>query len=166
MIGDGEMRGAVESRARARGIEKYVVITGFQEEVRPYVAACDAMALCSLAVETFSLAAIESMAMCKPVVHSDVGGASEMIVPGLNGFLFPKGDTTKLADKLRVLACRATARQMGKNARERALALFSEKTMVDRYERLLLEVRPSGQHWDGYLARRDGQHDENQNRHV
>ncbi len=45
MIGDGEMRGAIEARARELRVENDVVITGLKLEVRPYIAACDAMAL-------------------------------------------------------------------------------------------------------------------------
>jgi len=139
MIGDGEMRGAIEARSRELKIENDVVITGLQQEVRPYIAACDAMALCSF-TEAFSLAAIEAMALCKPLVHSDVGGAAEMIVPGWNGFLFPVGDTKALVDKLAILADRTVSRRMGKNARDVVERLFSEKTMVDRYERVLLDL--------------------------
>jgi len=139
MIGDGEMRGAIEARARELNIESDVVITGFQQDVRPYVAACDAIALCSF-TEAFSVAAIEAMALCKPVVHSDVGGAAEMIVPGRNGFLFSVGDTGALVDRLAILADREVSRRMGHDARATVEALFSEKTMVDRYEQTLLEL--------------------------
>ena len=69
MIGDGDLREVIESRARELQVEHHVVITGFQQDVRPYIAVCDVMVLCSL-TEAFSLAAIEAMAMCKPVVHS------------------------------------------------------------------------------------------------
>jgi glycosyltransferase involved in cell wall biosynthesis len=139
MIGEGEMRGAIEARARELKVESDVVITGFQKDVRPYIAACDAMVLCSM-TEAFSLAAIEAMAFSRPVVHSDVGGAAEMIVPGRNGFLFPVGDTGTFVDKLAILANRAVSRRMGDDARETVKALFSEKAMVDRYEQLLLEL--------------------------
>lgn len=139
LIGDGEMRGAIEARSRELEIEGDVVITGLQQEVRPYIAACDAMALCSF-TEAFSLAAIEAMALCRPVVHSDVGGAAEMIVPGWNGFLFPVGDTRALVDKLAILADRTASRTMGKNARDVVERLFSERKMVDRYERMLLDL--------------------------
>ncbi len=139
MIGDGEMRGAIEARSRELKIENDVVITGLQQDVRPYIAACDAMALCSF-TEAFSLAAIEAMALCKPVVHSDVGGAAEMIVPGWNGFLFPVGDTRALVDKLAILADRTVSTRMGKNARGVVERLFSESTMIDRYERMLLDL--------------------------
>jgi glycosyltransferase involved in cell wall biosynthesis len=139
MIGDGEMRGAIEARARELKIEGAVVITGFQQDVRPYIAACDTMALCSV-TEAFSLAAIEAMALGRPVVHSDVGGAAEMIVPGRNGFLFPVGDTGAFVEKLAVLADRAVSRKIGRDARATVEALFSEKIMVDRYEQMLLEL--------------------------
>jgi len=139
MIGDGEMRGAIEARARELDIESDVVITGLQQDVRPYIAACDAMALCSF-TEAFSLAAVEAMALCKPVVHSDVGGAAEMIVPGWNGFLFPVGDTRALVDKLAILADRTVSTRMGKNARGVVERLFSESAMIDRYERMLLDL--------------------------
>jgi glycosyltransferase involved in cell wall biosynthesis len=97
------------------------------------------MVLCSF-TEAFSLAALEAMALGRPVVHSDVGGAAEMIVPGRNGFLFPVGDTTAFVDKLAILADRAISRRMGQEARARVASLFSEKTMVDRYEQLLLQL--------------------------
>jgi L-malate glycosyltransferase len=97
------------------------------------------MPLCSV-TEAFSLAAIEAMAMRKPFVHSDVGGAAEMIVPGQNGFLFPVGDTRAYADRLAMLADPAVARRMGDAARALVESRFSEEAMVDRYERLLLDL--------------------------
>jgi len=139
MIGDGGMRGAIEARARELKVESDVVITGLRQDIRPCIAACDAMALCSF-TEAFSLAAIEAMALSKPLVHSDVGGAAEMIVPGRNGFLFPVGDTRALVDKLAILADRTVSRRMGNDARATVEARFSERTMVDRYEQMLLEL--------------------------
>ena len=140
MIGDGATRPTVEARARALDIEGDIVITGLQRDIRPYVAACDAVALCSEAVETFSLAALEAMALGKPVVHSDIGGAAEMILPGENGFLFRVGDTAALVDKLTRLLNRSDRERMGRKAREVVEARFSERAMVDRYERMLLDL--------------------------
>jgi glycosyltransferase involved in cell wall biosynthesis len=140
MIGDGPMRGAVERRRSELKVDAEVRITGFQREVRSYISVCDVMVLCSFAVETFSLAALEAMAMEKPVIHADLGGASEMIFPGRNGFLFPVGDTRTLVDKLAILADRTVSARMGRAAREVVETRFSEKTMVDRYEQALLEL--------------------------
>jgi len=139
LIGDGPMRSAVEARARERMVADDVVITGYEQDVRPHIAACDVMVLCSL-TEAFSLAALESMAMGKPVVHSAVGGAAEMISAGHNGALFPAGDTAAFVSALAALADRSSSRSMGRNARRTVETLFSEEAMVDRYEKLLLEL--------------------------
>lgn len=140
LIGDGPMRAAIEARARALGLADKVLIAGMQQDVRPLLAACDAVALCSTAVETFSLAALEAMALGRPVVLSDIGGAAEMVRPGAEGFLFPAGDTAALVERLAALADQNLRCPMGAAARERVLARFSEGAMVERYEALLQEL--------------------------
>jgi glycosyltransferase involved in cell wall biosynthesis len=139
MIGDGETRRAVEDRARARGVLEYISITGTQADVRPFLSAADVAVLCSF-TEALSLAALEAMALGKPVVHSAVGGAAELITPGRTGFLFAVGDTEALASKLAILADGALRRAMGKRARATVEISFSEKAMVDRYEQLFAEL--------------------------
>ena len=138
-IGDGATRAALESRARALGIAEHLRITGFRDDIRPYVTACDVICVCSL-TEALSLAAIEAMAMSRPLVHSQVGGARELIEPGRNGLLFPARDTAALIACLVRLADGDTRAAMGRAARRTVEADFSEGRMVDRYEALLLEV--------------------------
>ena len=139
-IGDGPMRPAIEARARALALSDAVCITGLQQDVRPLLGACDVVALCSTAVETFSLAALEAMALGLPVVHSNVGGAAEMVRPGRNGYLFPVGDTAALTGRLAALADPASRRRMGARAREVVETRFTERAMVDRYEVTLAEL--------------------------
>jgi glycosyltransferase involved in cell wall biosynthesis len=136
LIGDGMERAHVEQRARALGVSDRVRIAGLQADVRPWIAACDVVTLCST-TEAFSLAALEAMSMERPVVLSDVGGASEMVVPGWNGLLFPVGDTSAYVNALLRLADRGTAERMGRNARIAVEQLFTAEAMTDRYEGLL-----------------------------
>jgi glycosyltransferase involved in cell wall biosynthesis len=140
LIGDGDMRPAVEARAAELGIAEHVLITGFQQDVRPLVAACDAVVLCSTSVETFSLAALEAMALGRPVVQADIGGAAEMVRDGREGFLFPVGDTAALVERLAALADAELRSRMGAAARATVEARFGESVMVDRYETGLLEL--------------------------
>jgi len=139
LIGDGEMRPAIEAAARRCGVAESIAITGLVQDVRPFLAACDALALTSH-TEAFSLAAIEAMALALPVVHADVGGAAEMIRPGHDGFLFPAGDTGTLVDCLAALADPAKRSALGRNARQTVETRFSERAMVERYEGSLNEL--------------------------
>lgn len=140
-IGDGPERAAVLSRASTFGMEQHVLVTGFQQDVRPYVAACDVLALTSF-TEALSLAAIEAMALGRPVVHPDVGGARELISDGEDGLLFPVGDTAALVAALERLAVADTRTRFAGKARAKVEARFSERAMVERYEALLAELAP------------------------
>jgi glycosyltransferase involved in cell wall biosynthesis len=138
-IGDGPERTKVEQHARSAGVEDRVVISGFQQDVRPFLSACDVVTLTSF-TEAFSLAAIEAMALGRPVVHAEVGGAAEMIQPGQDGWLFPVNDTATLVDRLASLADPVARSRMGENARATVVQRFSERAMVERYEETLSEI--------------------------
>lgn len=138
-IGDGPLRGEIEARAAREGVADHVTITGLQQDVRPWLAGCDALALTSF-TEAFSLAAVEAMALGLPVVHSDVGGAREMIEHGGNGFVFPVGDTPSLVESLAVLAQPDVRRRLGAAARRTVETRFTERAMVERYEQILMDM--------------------------
>ncbi|HET7197641.1 MAG TPA: glycosyltransferase family 4 protein [Burkholderiales bacterium] len=138
-IGDGPERARVEARAAELAVARHVTVTGLREDVRPFIAACDAMALTSFS-EALSLAAIESMALGRPVVHPEVGGAAELITHGEDGFLFPVGDTATLVNALAFLSRPAFRAAMGQRSRAKVEACFSEHAMVERYEALLAEL--------------------------
>ena len=103
MIGDGPRRGAIERQIAELELTGHAVIAGHRNDVRPYIACCDVMTLTSHLVETFSIAALESMALGKPMVLTRIGGAEEQIRHGTNGFLYERGDVAALAHLLRRL---------------------------------------------------------------
>jgi glycosyltransferase involved in cell wall biosynthesis len=133
LIGDGPERPAIESLIDELGIRDQVRITGIQQDVRPFVACCDVMTLASRSVETFSLAALESMAQGKPLVMSDIGGASEQVVHGENGFLFEAGDIDDLAQHLTALRSEALRVRMGAASAERVRRLFTVEQMAQGF---------------------------------
>jgi glycosyltransferase involved in cell wall biosynthesis len=138
-IGDGPEREKVQQKAQTLRVADRVVISGFQQDVRPFLSACDVVTLTSF-TEAFSLAAIEAMALARPVVHADVGGAAEMIHSGQDGWLFPVNDTATLVDRLAALADPVARARMGENARSTVAQRFSEPAMVQRYEEILTEI--------------------------
>jgi glycosyltransferase involved in cell wall biosynthesis len=84
-------------------------------------------------------ASLEALARGLPVIATDVGGASEQVVDGLNGRLVPRGDTAALATALIELGRDATKRaMMGAAGRARAEARFDARRMVADYRRICL----------------------------
>ena len=132
LIGEGPERANIESTARELGLQDHVIITGLQNDVRPYIACCDVMTLVSH-TETFSLAALESMALAKPLVMSDVGGASEQVVHGQTGLLFEPRDVTALTEQLVSLNSAALRARMGAAAERRVHELFTLRTMTNGF---------------------------------
>jgi glycosyltransferase involved in cell wall biosynthesis len=115
------------------GCEKYVFLLNAVDDVRPYLRAMDIFVLSSI-TETFSNAALESMAMCKPVVLPNVGGCPEMIKPGVTGFIYESGDILNLVEYLYLLGTDKERRlRMGQAARRYAETNFQFESMVDSY---------------------------------
>ena len=87
-VGDGEDRQKVEKKAQMLGIKESVKITGFipHGKVNIYLNAAD---LCVVASnrEGWSLAMLEIIACGKPIVSTNVSGAKDLIIQGVNGFI-------------------------------------------------------------------------------
>lgn len=139
LIGDGPERKGIERKIADLGLEEHVRITGFMEDVRRALAACDVMVLVSHG-ETFSIAALEAMALGKPMVMTEIGGAREQVVEGETGFLYPCGDITALMLALKKLESTELRVAMGRRAREKIVSDFSLEVMVRKYESALLDL--------------------------
>lgn len=146
LIGDGPRRGEIEAEIARLELGEVAAITGFQKDVRLHIAACDVMVLASHAVETFSIAALESMALGKPLVLTRIGGAAEQVTPGVNGFLFEPGDIDALTAHLQTLADKNLRLQMGAQASKVVRDQFTLEKMAAAYDRELAQlmgVQPS-----------------------
>jgi len=132
LIGDGPERGAIERTVSQLGLQDHVLITGLQQDVRPFVGACDVMALVSHS-ECFSLAALESLSLGKPMVMSNVGGAAELVAHGEHGFLFEPGDIDALASHLRMLTSRPLREHFSRAAALRIRERFTVRVMSERF---------------------------------
>ncbi|HTX06113.1 MAG TPA: glycosyltransferase [Steroidobacteraceae bacterium] len=133
LIGDGPQRRAIERRIAQLDLAKHALITGLKEDVRPFIGVCDVMSLVSHSVETFSLAALESLSLGKPMVLSDIGGATELITHGEHGFLFAPGDIEALAGHLMMLASASLRARLGAAAARRVRERFTVQRMAARF---------------------------------
>lgn len=124
-----------EEIARARHRDR-IVLTGFRRDVENYLAAADVVVIAS-EMEGRTQVVPQAFAMRKPVVASAAGGMPEMVEDGQTGFLFPVGDTDRLA--------RAVARALFVPAErdrvvEKAYATALERFGTDVMMQLTLET--------------------------
>jgi glycosyltransferase involved in cell wall biosynthesis len=139
IAGDGPMRDHLRRRAADLEVSDRVHFIGEIEDVRPVLGALDVFVLPSVAVESFSNAALEAMSMARPVILSDIGGAREMIDDGVEGYVV---SATELQARLPALIAALYAEprkrhQMGQAARERAVNCFSVAAMSAAYRNLI-----------------------------
>jgi glycosyltransferase involved in cell wall biosynthesis len=82
---------------------------------------------------------MEQMMRGKLVIVSDIGGLGEVVDRA--GLKFPAGNVPALTSCLeRVLNSPSLAGEIGLQARQRALALFSQGTMVERHVNVYEQV--------------------------
>jgi glycosyltransferase involved in cell wall biosynthesis len=93
LVGAGSTLDKIESLVKELKMDEYVKFTGFQEDIRPLYWISDLFTLCSTHVETFSIATLEALACGIPIVLTDTGGASEMVIEGFNGFLCKQSES-------------------------------------------------------------------------
>ncbi len=131
LVGDGPMRNELEDSVRNRELVANVDFVGAVPDIWPYLAAADVFALASKS-EAFGIAIVEAMAAGLPVVAPAVGGIPELVMPGVNGELFPPGNVDAFAARLLgMLTCERRA-EMASAARQTADAHRMERT-VDQY---------------------------------
>jgi glycosyltransferase involved in cell wall biosynthesis len=117
-----------------------VELLGSRGDVPELMAACDAVALLSEA-EALPMSILEAMALGRPVVTTDVGGAAEAVAHGETGMVVPPGDGEAAAAALAGLATDpAGAQAMGERGRTRQRERFDGEAMVDGYWRALEQV--------------------------
>jgi len=93
-------------------------------EVQQYIKKANTCVFPTFA-ETLGMVTIESMALQKPVVNSNIGWANELMIDGESGFLVHPENHREYANKINaILADTKLAKQLGKNARKRVELLF------------------------------------------
>ena len=138
LVGAGPVLEQLRQQAADLGIEDRVHFPGRMKDVRRALKSFDVFVLPSIAVETFSNAVLEAMAMSVPVILSNIAGAPEMVVDGETGYLYEKDDLERLTDLVRKLGHDKNLRaKMGRRARESVEQRFNIKRMFDAYEGLL-----------------------------
>jgi glycosyltransferase involved in cell wall biosynthesis len=138
LIGEGEVRGDLESLRHSLGLDSLVEMRGEIErsEIRRWWRRA-AVAVLSSDSEGMPVSLIEAAACGVPVVATRVGGIPELITDGVNGLLAPPRDPASLADALaQILEDPERSTAIGHAARQRVVERFSLGLQIDRLLRL------------------------------
>ncbi len=146
-LGDGELLDELKNMTTELGIEKNVKFTGWRSDVAEVISVFDVFVLPSLN-EGMGRVLVEAMALGKPVVASNVGGISDLVIHGRNGLLVPAADSRALADELEFLMKNSEKRKaMGREGKKMAVS-YSADSMVRKIERLYRELAVSCCHFE------------------
>jgi L-malate glycosyltransferase len=142
LIGDGELRPALEERVRCLGVSEHFRFLGARRDVPAILACCDIGLLASRA-EGLPNSVLEYMAAGLPVVATAVGGIPELFKDGEAGLLVNPSKPAALASAIsRLLTDVPTAQAMGRLGRRRVQEEFTFDALLNRLEQLYRDAKP------------------------
>jgi glycosyltransferase involved in cell wall biosynthesis len=157
LVGDGELRGALEDRIAREGLADRVALRGAlpHEEIPAALAGATAMVLPSVTardgqMEGIPVALMEAMAAGVPVISTRLSGIPELVRDGETGLLVPERDAAALADAMaRLAADRDLAARLADGGRRLVARDYDGRRNVERLAALLAP-------WTGPLKARSG----------
>lgn len=148
IVGEGEARGFLESRARALGLSRAVVFAGFEDSAAA-LAAFD-LFLTTARYEGLPLTLLEAMAAGRAVIAPRIGAFPEVLEHGVTGLLPAPEAWAPSVDRLDpepfaaavlgLIGDPARRARLGEAARKRVEAEYSLETMVARHEALYARI--------------------------
>ncbi len=139
LVGDGELRTALEAAARDLGLADRVRFLGWRRDLTTIYGASDVFLLTSRNEGT-PVALIESLAAGVPGVSTDVGGVRDVLQDD-SGVVVPFGDASGLANAVtQFLADANRRRAMGERGRASVVARYGIDRLVDDIATLYCEL--------------------------
>jgi glycosyltransferase involved in cell wall biosynthesis len=128
ILGEGELRDALERLVKEYRLEKHVLLPGFRTDVLGCLKSFDLFVMSSV-TEGLGTSLLDAMACSRPIVATTAGGIPEVVDEGVTGLLVPPRDHAAMADAIAALISdRARGHAMG----EAGFARVNEKFSVER----------------------------------
>lgn len=155
IAGEGEDKANLQKMAEEYGVSDKVVFCGWVNPINEFFAAMDVTLLSSIS-ETFPYSILEGIGEGCVSVCSDVGGMSELIDSGENGFIFQPRDYETLAKQLEILAdddeLRKTfAIRLLKKAKEKFSLQKMRQTQIENYQTVIEKFERLKRQKDGVV---------------
>jgi glycosyltransferase involved in cell wall biosynthesis len=144
ILGEGELRDALERQVRDAHLEKHVLLPGFRTDVLGCIKAFDVFAMSSV-TEGLGTSLLDAMAASRAIVATRAGGIPEIVEDGTTGLLVPPRDHAALAHGIvRLLQDEPLRRRLGEAGRARVVARFTVDRMVEETAAVYARVAGRG----------------------
>jgi glycosyltransferase involved in cell wall biosynthesis len=132
---------ALHSQIERNGLAEFVVVSDFRSDVPGVLDTLDIFVQPSVQPEPFGMTVLEAMSARLPVIASNHGGPTEIVVDGVTGFLTPARDARALANRInQLIDSPHLRREMGSAGRRRAEEEYSLPRFHAAYRKLYLEA--------------------------
>lgn len=142
IVGDGELRTEIESRAQLlnQKFGEKIVLTSWIKDIAQFNAGLDIMCLCSKNEGT-PVSLIEAQASGIPVISTDVGGVKDIVSEGQTGFVVPTDNLDLYVEKVSLLIKNKEIREkMSQNGWKHVHEKFSYNRLVSDMEKYYKEL--------------------------
>lgn len=142
IVGDGSERQSIEARVQELNNQygDCITCTSWITDIATFNAGMDIICLTS-DNEGTPVSLIEAQACNLPVISTDVGGVRDIVKDGETGFIVPRRDVEKFAEKLAFLINSPKSREkMSQNGWKFVEEQFHYKTLVANMERYYREL--------------------------
>jgi glycosyltransferase involved in cell wall biosynthesis len=134
VAGQGPLKPELETQAAELSLKEHVIFLGNVTSLRKVYAVSDLLVLPSY-TETFGLVVVEAALCGVPALRSNTFGAADQIIEGVNGAIFDPSEPASFSKKLSdLLRSPKRLKQMGDDARRRALQEFTAIRMAKRFD--------------------------------
>ena len=135
--GDGRYCEEVKELAEKEDVARNIVFTGWRNDIPEVASSFDIAVQPYTSPEGLPNTIMEEMAMGKPVITTNIAGASDIVIDNETGCLVPPGDYRALASAiLRLLADPELSKQMGSAGRRRVREYFDITKTAKKIEEL------------------------------
>lgn len=125
-------------------LKEDITLTGHRQDVPEILNACDIFVHASTFPEPYGLVVLEAMRAGKPIIATNQGGPTEMIIDEKTGFLIEPNIPNLLSEKLDILCRNKQLRNsFGIKAKERFVKKFSSfdiKAVQNIYEKIAKKI--------------------------
>lgn len=143
IAGEGPEKIVIEKMIKEYRLEKRVKLLGFlnKDQMIDVIRKCKFVVVPSIWYENCPYSILETLAIGKPVIGSDMGGIPELIQDGENGFIYSHNHIEELSDKmLQLFRNEELVQKFSQKSKKIAIEKFSKEKYYENIINIYNEV--------------------------